>query len=133
MSKFKRVRLPVFKLCGDCFESYSISYSSTRGVSVVKSLYSDSDVEAAVAGAFKNNLTTCIVEDEHDNRIRFMYQTTDGSRGFVGYLREVLNENQFVIPKNMSLVESVLVDDVGEIMIKLSLDINPVFNTNTDF
>lgn len=131
MKKFKRLRLPVFKMEAAGLSSYKITYSLDSGVSVRAIALPDSVLDATLNSTVMNlspsKEISCIVEDEHQNKLRFTYIKSGSSeRGFMGYLREILNENQWLISKNMSVIESIQVDSSESILINLGLDVNPV-------
>jgi hypothetical protein len=129
MTKFKRLKLPVFRIEESDLSSYKITFCNSAGVGIDSVVLPDSYFDACLAKAICIGEVRCTVEDEHQNTIRFRYtNSAPGKNGFMKYLREILDENQYVIPKNMSVVDSVGVDSAGGIIISLALDINPLIN-----
>lgn len=128
MRKFKRLGLPVFRIEESDLSSYKITFCGS-GVGVDSVVLPDSYFDSCLSKEVSAPDVRCTVEDEHQNTIRFRYANpAPGKNGFMKYLREILDENQYVIPKNMSVVESVCIDSTGGIMINLSLDINPLLS-----
>lgn len=132
MQKLRKLRLPVFKFDEDHLTSYRITYCVSSGICVEGEVVPGDRVDNMILSSVASDKIACIVEDEHQNKIKFKFERSKCNRGFVAYLREILEEHQYVIPKNMCVVECIR-GGGDEIHIQLGLDINPAFGLPINF
>lgn len=132
MSKLRKLRLPIFKFDEDDLMSYKITYCVSSGICVEGELVPGCLIDDVILSSVVSDNLNCIVEDEHQNKIKFKYEKSKCRRGFVAYLRGILDEHQYVIPKNMCVVECVR-GGGDQIYVQLGLDINPAFGLPINF